>query len=215
MNGFIRIGITLPTTDPAQLTQDEEARRIAELLQSGTIDIFHIRKPSQSREEIAGLISAIPSTLHVKLTLHSCFNLAKDFEIGGFHFNSRCSEVESHLLHDSRGRKRRLSRSLHTLEEVAEVVRKRQESSPSYNQREQLDCYDYVTLSPVYDSISKQGYQAKFSPEKESVGIMLKEAEAAGVHVIALGGVSPEKLGELAEAGFSGCAMLGSLWKIK
>ena len=64
---------------------------------------------------------------------------------------------------------------------------------------------DYVFLSPVYDSISKQGYRARFSP-----------AELRGQvddRVIALGGVTPERLPELSDAGFGGAAMLGCVWR--
>ena len=65
--------------------------------------------------------------------------------------------------------------------------------------------YDYVTLSPIYDSISKAGYKAKFDIDSLRPVI-------AGRKVIALGGVTPEKFGELAEKGFSGASLLGYIW---
>ena len=64
----------------------------------------------------------------------------------------------------------------------------------------------HVFLSPVFDSISKQGYRAGFTPE------ILRRASGEGIideKVIALGGVTPDKLQLLHSLGFGGAAMLG------
>ena len=64
-------------------------------------------------------------------------------------------------------------------------------------------------LSPIFDSISKQGYAAAFTKEE------LADASRRGVideRVIALGGVTPKHLGELARIGFGGGAFLGHVW---
>ena len=64
----------------------------------------------------------------------------------------------------------------------------------------------YVFLSPVFDSISKQGYSAAFSPDT------LFRASAEGIidsKVFALGGVTPDKAGLLSTLGFGGAVMLG------
>lgn len=64
---------------------------------------------------------------------------------------------------------------------------------------------DYHFLSPVYPSISKPGYLPPFRPES-LCGI-------ADRRTVALGGVTPEKFGELAGIGFGGAAMLGCVWE--
>ena len=68
---------------------------------------------------------------------------------------------------------------------------------------------DYVTLSPVYPSISKPGYESQVN--------LIAEVRAADKTalppLIALGGVTFEKLDELRNAGFAGAAMLGALYK--
>lgn len=79
-----------------------------------------------------------------------------------------------------------VSRSLHSLGEIG------------------ASTYDYAFLSPIYLSISKPGYSAEWS-----------EAELRGrvdSRIIALGGVTPERIGQLAEIGFGGAAILGALW---
>ncbi|MDD6553810.1 MAG: thiamine phosphate synthase [Prevotellaceae bacterium] len=86
-----------------------------------------------------------------------------------------------------------ISFSCHSLEEVAQ-----------YKNR----C-DYVFLSPIYDSISKQGYHSAFTRDD------LLRARDKGIideKVIALGGVSEEKIPEIQRLGFGGYAMLGAVW---
>jgi thiamine-phosphate pyrophosphorylase len=67
---------------------------------------------------------------------------------------------------------------------------------------------DYAFLSPIYPSISKPGHEADFQPEE------LASALAGSRHpIMALGGVTPERFGELAELGFAGAALLGAVWQ--
>lgn len=87
------------------------------------------------------------------------------------------------------------SASLHTLADVAAASR---------------DVYDYVLLSPVFDSISKVGYTAApFSPTDVSATLA-----AADVPVLALGGVSSITARQAVRLGFAGAALLGSVWSL-
>ena len=67
------------------------------------------------------------------------------------------------------------------------------------------DIYEYVMLSPVFPSISKPGYGP-------SVDLLngLKNINPS-FPIIALGGVTHEKLSEIKIRGFSGAAMLGAV----
>lgn len=68
-----------------------------------------------------------------------------------------------------------LSRACHSLEEVETTV----------------SLFNYVLMSPVYDSISKQGYRSGYSKDE------LKQAQESGViheKVVALGGISEVNL---------------------
>ena len=69
---------------------------------------------------------------------------------------------------------------------------------------------DYLFLSPIFDSISKQGYSSHFSEQQ------LMEAGHEGIlgpKVIALGGILPEHMPLLGKYGFGGAAFLGYVWK--
>ena len=69
---------------------------------------------------------------------------------------------------------------------------------------------DYVFLSPIFDSISKRGYRSKFSLSE------LQKAGAEGIidsRVVALGGITKDKLPLLQSLHFGGAAMLGAIWK--
>ena len=68
--------------------------------------------------------------------------------------------------------------------------------------------YDYLFLSPIFDSISKVGYKSAFTED------MLKDASAKGVideKVVALGGVTFNRIPYLKELNFGGAAMMGAL----
>jgi thiamine-phosphate pyrophosphorylase len=68
---------------------------------------------------------------------------------------------------------------------------------------------DYLFLSPIFDSISKQGYSSAFGSD------MLRQAADDGIiddKVIALGGVTFDKLPYLRDLNFGGVAMLGALY---
>ena len=87
-----------------------------------------------------------------------------------------------------------VSRSCHSLAEVAAW----------------RDRLDYLFLSPVFDSISKQGYRAGFAPEE------LLRAAREGIidrRVMALGGITPDNLARVRAWGFGGAVVLGDLWQ--
>ncbi|MCL2282696.1 MAG: thiamine phosphate synthase [Fibromonadales bacterium] len=66
-------------------------------------------------------------------------------------------------------------------------------------------------LSPVFDSISKHGYKAKYSKEELREGIAAWK-KTHQQKLFALGGVEASNIAELAELGFSGAAVLGAVW---
>ena len=69
---------------------------------------------------------------------------------------------------------------------------------------------DYVFLSPIFDSISKQGYRAAFTDDE------LRRAHSNGIiddRVIALGGITPTNARKAIALGFGGVAVLGDIWQ--
>lgn len=182
---FLKIGITLPGS--GNPTADEiscEGKLIKCFLAQKKIDIVHIRKPDWSREETEVLINSISSDLHTRIKLHDHFSLLNRFDLGGVHLNSRNPVPPSNA--------RSVSKSLHSIAELMATCG---------------TCYDYVTLSPIYDSISKPGYNSPFPEDLSSLTPFI-----VGKNVVALGGVTPERLPFLESIGFYGAAMMGALW---
>lgn len=169
---FILIAITQPYDYP------EEAKIITELLEKGIVKYVHIRKPNWNIEETENLIKEIPASFHSQIKLHDHFELLFKYNLGGLHLNSRNPEPL--------GEYKEISKSFHTLNEI----------------ETEDDKLDYFFISPVYDSISKEGYKAAFDLD-------LLEKKIKGKRAIALGGVTPDKILELKKAGFYGAAMLG------
>lgn len=72
------------------------------------------------------------------------------------------------------------------------------------------DKCDYVSLSPIFDSISKKGYKAAFTVKQ------IDEARKQGVidhRVLALGGVTFNKIDDVLRMGFGGVMIMGDAWK--
>lgn len=157
-----------------------EGARICEILRRNEAAIVHLRKPNWSWGETAQLLDRISPDLYSRIKIHDHFNLLNHYPLMGVHLNARNPVAPENA--------RCVSRSFHTLEELQDAGE-----------------YDYVTLSPVFDSISKNGYKSAFS---------LKELPPflSGKKVIALGGVTPSKFPDLRAAGFFGAAMLGYFW---
>ena len=171
--------ITIAITSPDYI--EDEARKIISLLESGNIDYCHIRKPNSSEKEVEELIKKIPETYHPSLKLHDYYSLLGYYDLGGVHLNARNKEIPLNA--------KAVSKSCHSLVEL-----------------ENIHDFDYVTLSPVFNSISKQGYNALFNFEE--LKTVLKKRQ----NVVALGGVTPDKIPFLKNLGFFGAAMLGYFW---
>lgn len=164
----------------------DESRKIEALLRAGWHRV-HLRHPQALRVEMRDIIERIAPQYHSRLVLHGHFDLTYDFNLGGLHLNHRCPTPPALY----RGP---LSRSCHSIEEIARTEANGEQPS-----------LQYVTLSPIFDSISKSGYQSAFTPES------LRLLEGIATPVIALGGVRPEHFATLARYRFNGYAMLGAI----
>lgn len=179
---------TIVITAPDSLVNEAEA--CTALLEAGVWRL-HIRKPESEERDVAALIEAIPQRFYPQLTLHDHLQLALRYGIVGLHFNARNAVQCGELLQRPDFVR---SASCHSLEEV---------------KTRKAGC-EYVFLSPIFDSISKQGYTSKFSAD------VLRDAAEAGIideKVFALGGVSDENVRELQAVGFGGAAVLGCIWQ--
>lgn len=168
--------ITSPTFFPG------ETAFIHRLFACG-VDIVHLRKPGATANDCARLLDGLTSDDRRRIVIHDFFELAQPYGLRGIHLNARRSTVPD-------GWQGHVSRSCHSLEEV----------------KRYKDACDYVFLSPIFDSVSKQGYASAFTDET------LREASKDGIidhKVVALGGVTPDKIDYLQQLNFGGAAMLG------
>ena len=144
---------------------------------------MHLRKPGATATDCARLLDELPADDRRRIVIHDFFELVEPYGLRGIHLNARRNTAPD-------GYKGHISRSCHSLEEA---------------KLNKAVC-DYVFLSPIFDSVSKQGYTSTFTDET------LKQASSEGIidrKVVALGGVTPDKISYLRRLGFGGAAMLG------
>ena len=161
-----------------------ESSYICRLFESG-IDIVHLRKPDADIEQCRRLLRELSDEERRKIVIHDHHELINEFDLKGLHFNKNITIVPG----DYKGFK---TRSCHSFEEVMKYK----------------NDYDYLFLSPIFDSISKVGYKSAFTEE------ILKDASVKGVideKVVALGGVTFNRIPYLKELNFGGAAMMGFL----
>lgn len=169
--------LTVVITSPDEVPHESE--KICRLIEAG-VDYVHIRKPSWSARDVRNLIEEMPYEYRKKLRLHGHYELLSEMNLGGVHVNSRNPVAPPWA--------KSVSASCHGIKEIIDN-----------------SGLDYVTLSPVFDSISKQGYKAAFDPDGDY------ELPQGG-RVVALGGVTPERFNKLKAKGFYGAALLGYIW---
>lgn len=163
----------------------EEDKIITALFEEG-LDLLHLRKPDIAPMYAERLLTLIPEQYHKRIVVHENFYLKDEYMLKGIHLNSRNPHIPDNY-------KGHISHSCHTLEEVKECKK---------------GC-DYVFLSPVFDSISKQSYHSNYTPEE------IKKAYKAGIidkKVIALGGIDEDNIRQVKDYGFGGAAILGAIW---
>lgn len=163
----------------------EEDKIINSLFEEG-LDLLHLRKPDSEPVYSERLLTLLPEEYHKQIVVHDHFYLKEEFNLNGIHLNSRNPKAPE-------GYKGHLSRSLHSLDEL----------------RNERKDYDYVFLSPIFDSISKSSYHAAFDEAT------LKQAHEEGLidkNVMALGGITIDNMNKIREYGFGGVVILGDLW---
>jgi thiamine-phosphate pyrophosphorylase len=162
-----------------------EAECLDALLASG-LSKLHIRKPGASKKELDGLLREIRPRWRKQLVLHGgnqpgeVRELANKYEIGQIHCPQKVWNERWGL---------RLSSSLHSWEEMATVDER----------------FAYVFISPLFNSISKEGYMANES-------LLQRPAVPQPCKVIGLGGIDCDTIREVLRHGWDGAAVMGWIW---
>ncbi|MCC3151768.1 thiamine phosphate synthase [Hymenobacter sp. BT770] len=173
----------------------DEVPLVSEMLGLG-LARFHVRKPGWSQDEIAAYVAGIPARYHARLVLHSHHALVSELGLGGVHLTAAARAALATRPPLRPGQT--LSTSFHTLAEISQHRRR----------------YDYVFLSPIFDSLSKEQYPAAF--DLQAVAAVLRQLPRRTTYapqVVALGGIEAHRLATVQQAGFAGAAVLGAVWQ--
>lgn len=163
-----------------------EAELIERLFDAG-LDTLHLRKPNFAEDDCATLLDKLSNSVLRRTVIHDHFSLCDAYGLQGVHLNRRNPQppaIDKDIT---------VSASCHSIAEAR-------------SRKLQLD---YVTLSPVFDSISKHGYRSAYTDDQ------LSGAAVSGVidsRVIALGGITLDRIAQLRKWNFGGAAFLGDVW---
>jgi thiamine-phosphate pyrophosphorylase len=150
----------------------------------------HVRKPLASTTDINRLLNDIQPSYYDKIALHQHHD--NDYGIKRLHFTEQHRMATNpSILHELKAQGFTLSTSVHSLSAAQQLPAD----------------FNYSFFSPVFDSISKQGYHAVvddrfFWPSKDKA-----------VPMIALGGIDLSNIVRVKAMNFDGAAVMGALWR--
>ena len=174
---------------------DAELPHLFKMLERG-LQTYHVSKPKFSTRELRDFISQIPEKYHNRLVIHSHHELVMKFNLKGIHLSG---------IH----KKRKFSSWLRR--RWWKLFNNQLLFSTSYKSIDPLlfndKKYDYVFLSPVFDSLSGN-FQAGFF--EYNLRYALNNSKQ---FTVARGGVSADNLQLASELGFDGVAFYSSIWK--
>lgn len=156
------------------------------LLLSAGLSRLHVRKPKWGHEKIRAYIEKLDTRFFHKISIHGELEMARQMKLGGIHWKSGQHSKSFNGIS---------SKSYHSLKELKKENAK----------------LDYAFLSPVFDSISKKGYNSTVDLEsfsRDTVGF-------TQFPIYALGGVHPSNIRMLGGAGFKGAVLMGAIWQQK
>jgi thiamine-phosphate pyrophosphorylase len=180
----------------AEVHIKDEVFYINDLLAAG-VQQLHLRKPSTPKYVLENLLVNIDPRQHHKLVVHNHYDLLDKYNLKGIHLTQKYLEKAhplnvSTIINTAKVKQYTLSRPLHSLAELATIE----------------DYYDFVTLSPVFNSISKTGYEGK---KNEFANLL--NYKKTDLDVYALGGIDQSNILQTKEMGFDGAVVLGAIWK--
>jgi len=165
-----------------------EAQIINNLFANG-LEHLHLRKLETSKDKLADLLRQIEPVYYERIALHQFHDLAEEFGIRRLHFTTaHRKHVGQHELLKYSDAGFTLSTSVHALEEITE-----------------LDNFNTLFYSPVFDSLSKPGYAGTLTND-------FKLGDNYIDRLIALGGISIDNIIQTKTMGFQAAAVLGAIW---
>lgn len=174
----------------------DEAQHVQRFFQEG-LDTFHLRKPGSSIEDFEDALRQFAAMDYKRIVIHNHYELVEKYNLKGLHltewFTARANKRKlKEVINTARNRKLTVSGSFHSIEALEDLTLK----------------FHYVFLGPVFNSISKKGYMSAIDLDRASEYLR----KPKNFEVVALGGIHQSNITLLAQAGFHGVALLGSVW---
>ena len=171
---------------PARPVLDEQ-HQLQHFLEAG-LPLYHIRHYTFDEEQMRAYLSGIPARYRDRLVLHSHFHLAKAFGINRLHVREADRVQRNHEAYIGSFI---LSTSVHSMDCFNALA----------------SCWAYAFLSPVFPSISKQGYGMSHTVLDQ---FHLRRNTAVGL--VGLGGINAHNYQQVLAAGADDVAFLGGIW---
>ncbi len=159
-----------------------------QLFEAG-LEYYHLRKPKKNYQEHCDYINKINVKYHSRIVVHYFHELINEYDLKGIHFQEQKRRDNI----DNPGQ------YFKGLNMFGKTI------SSSFHEPDDLgNCefeFDYHLLSPVFSSISKEGYEGK--------GFDVNDIDK---YIVGMGGVTTNNLSEFAKLGFKGVGVLGGIW---
>lgn len=166
---------------------DGEVKLVEELFRNG-LTRYHLRKLDWGLEQCEEFLVRLPSDLQSRISIHQHHALASAYPVGThFKEKAKCQPGRTSAVSGP------CSRSLHRIASI--------ESS--------IEGFDYAFLSPIFPSISKEGYGPSWTDQEFETVI---ESEYRN-RLFALGGIDVSNAAEVQSFGFKGIALHGAVWR--
>jgi thiamine-phosphate pyrophosphorylase len=174
----------------------EEPEIVTQLFENG-LEIFHLRKHEISTRYIEEYIQQIPRKYWNQIVLHNRYQLCIKYKLKGIHLtkNKRNEKFKNKFrlwYYKWKHPSITISTSFHNLANLFEDEGE----------------YEYVFLSPIFDSISKSGFQSAFSSHNLKMALNKSKYK-----IMAFGGVDITKLEIIKTMNFSGFVLSGAIWE--
>ncbi len=199
MKNFLLAVLTLPHSFAG------EAEQLEGLLEAG-VDRLHLRKPEATAMELEGLVRRLAPRWAGRLVVHGNREMAVRYGVGHVHgsvaivggpsyggggpFVGAPGAVGGEPGVGPGGAGPAISTSVHSWEEFAAL--------PAG--------LAYAFISPLFDSISKRGYNA-------NAALLQLPEQVLPCRAVGLGGIGAETIGEMLRRGWTGAAVLGWIWE--
>ncbi len=164
------------------------------------MDEFVLRKPTWTDKDIKEFLEMIEEEFHDQIYVCDRVDVLIDMNVKGIHFSNAFydgfSQQEKEDMHSKLNEEeRKCSISAH--------------SSGEWELRSGK--FDQIYLCPIFESISKPGYIGSWDHNwiKDQIQVENSKTKES---LIALGGISSNRISEVEEMGFDGIGVLGAIW---